>query len=208
MLRFLKTQWLNRRRLRALKSVSDAQFKALLQLAATNYRSPWRAYDYLVVDIETTGLNPQTDHMVSIGWVPISAGRIQLHGAREYRVRTSAQVSDSATIHGLRQQDIATGISVTEALQHLVVALHRHVLVVHYSGLDKQLLDNLCKDHYGVKLEVPVVDTLELSRNILKSKQLVPSDFSLPSLCERMNLTQPIQHQALSDALATACSIC
>ena len=31
--------------------------------------------DFLVVDVETTGLNPRRDHVLELGWVPVTRDR-------------------------------------------------------------------------------------------------------------------------------------
>ena len=61
---------------------------------------------FLAVDVETTGLKPERDQLVSIGWVPVNGRVIDLSGAKYY-VFAGASVGDSATIHGVTDDDVA-----------------------------------------------------------------------------------------------------
>ena len=44
-------------------------------------RRPWRAVDVAVLDLETTGLDPAYDAIVSFGVVPVTAGEVRLDRA-------------------------------------------------------------------------------------------------------------------------------
>ena len=203
MLALIKSRLLARRRARAIKKVGDPAFRKLLT-GNSDDRLSWRKHDYLAVDIETTGLDPQTDEVVSFGWVPIVNARIQTGQAVRIMVRTKVKIDDSAKVHGIRHQDMSEGIKLEAALAQLLEALQQKVLLVHYSGLDKVLLDRLCKQLYGAKLWVPLVDTLEIARHQFRHDTIEPGQLRLMALCERFGLPKVRQHDALNDALATA----
>ena len=65
--------------------------------------------DFLVVDVETTGLNPRRDHVLELGWVPVTRGEVVLDGARGTLVRppAGAVVGESAVLHGITDDDLA-----------------------------------------------------------------------------------------------------
>ena len=54
----------------------------------------------LAVDLETTGLDPQRDEILSIGMVPVDGLSIVLSGARHMVVRGARSVGQSAVVHG------------------------------------------------------------------------------------------------------------
>lgn len=68
----------------------------------------------LAVDIETTGLDPARDHVLAIGWVPVDGESIDLGGARKVVLQADAEVGQSATIHGLTDDDLAEGVGAVE----------------------------------------------------------------------------------------------
>ena len=43
---------------------------------------PFSRLDFLVVDVETTGLDPRRDHVLELGWVPVTRGEVVLDGVR------------------------------------------------------------------------------------------------------------------------------
>ena len=49
--------------------------------------TPVSQVELLALDLETTGLDPRTDHVLSLGWVPVAGGQVLLADAHEHRVR-------------------------------------------------------------------------------------------------------------------------
>ncbi|KXI24278.1 hypothetical protein [Photobacterium sanguinicancri] len=56
-----------------------------------------RLLDVIVLDFETNGLNPQVHNVLSMGWVEITNGIINLGSARHYLIRSETAITgDSA----------------------------------------------------------------------------------------------------------------
>lgn len=162
----------------------------------------------LAVDVETTGLDPDTDHLVSIGWVPVTGATIQLAGAG-YAVIKGApgfSVGSSATIHHLTDDVVAAGISADEALTRLHDALTGRMMLAHYAVLEQGFLAKLHRDVRGERIRFPVVDTFEIERRHMERMATYPrgEDLRLPRVRERYGLPAYTNHNALSDALACA----
>jgi hypothetical protein len=51
--------------------------------------TPWREASYAVVDLETTGLDPKQDEIISFAAVPIDAGRIKVGAVSTLMIRPS-----------------------------------------------------------------------------------------------------------------------
>jgi DNA polymerase-3 subunit epsilon len=68
----------------------------------------WRTARFIVVDVETTGLDPRRDEVISFAAVPVESGRVIAGQAVSGLVRPPAPLSPrSIEIHGLRAQDLA-----------------------------------------------------------------------------------------------------
>lgn len=162
--------------------------------------------EMLSLDIETTGLDPATAEMLSVGWVIIRKGRVDLNTAEFHIVRPSGGVGSSASVHGLTDTVVEAGSDSGRVLGRIVEALTGRVLLVHYAGLDKALLDRLCRQRFGVPLLVPVVDTLALERRRQERRHHVDeqSSLRLSDLRERYRLPRYSAHDSLVDAIATA----
>jgi DNA polymerase III epsilon subunit-like protein len=118
--------------------------------------------ELVCLDIETTGLDPATVDMLSIGWVLIRGGRVDLSTAESHVVKPSGGLGNSPSIHGLTDSVVDQGMSPEEAMERVIEVLTGRILVVHHAGLDKKLLDRFCRQQFGDKLLVPVIDTLAL----------------------------------------------
>lgn len=179
---------------------------AFLDTPLPNPSTAFDEAELVCLDIETTGLDAASAEMLSIGWVLIRAGRVDLGSAESYVVRPSGEVGDSATIHGLTDTVVDAGDSLASALDKTLAALSGRVLVVHHAGLDKVLLDRLCKKHYGCKLLVPVIDTMEIERLRMQRQHHLEERQSLRlgDLRRLYGLPRYAAHDCLVDAIATA----
>jgi DNA polymerase-3 subunit epsilon len=166
----------------------------------------YRRAEYLALDLETTGLTPDADHILSVGFVPIIDQRIRLREARHLLVRADAEVAQSATIHHLTDTHLEAGQPLETVLAHVLEALAARVLLVHHAPFDVGFLEAACRQCYGVPLSVRVADTLALQRQRDRHRPHEQRDgaLRLHALRHRYGLPRYPAHDALSDALATA----
>lgn len=159
----------------------------------------------LAVDVETTGLDPDRDRVVSIGWVPIDGGGIDLGGAR-YFVITGGPVGDSATVHGLTDDAVATGVSVEQAHSEFTYAVRGRMMLAHYADIERGFLARIHRQVTGERIEYPAVDTFAIERRHMERLAKYPrgEDLRLARVRERYGLPAYGNHNALSDALGCA----
>ncbi len=199
-------RWLAIKRWKAGYRSADEHYKALLGTAPPSPGTRLNEAELVCLDIETTGLDPATVDMLSIGWVLIRGGRVDLSTAESHVVKPIGDVGDSPSIHGLTDSVVDQGMSPEEAMERVLEVLTGRVLVVHHAGLDKKLLDRLCRAQFGDRLLVPVIDTLALE-NRRKSRHHHLEDtrsLRLPDLREHYNLPWYRGHDCLVDAISTA----
>ena len=199
-------RWLALKRWKAGHRSADEHYKAFLETPPPAPSCRFDEAELVCLDIETTGLDPATVDMLSIGWVLIRGGRVDLSTAESHVVKPSGDLGDSPSIHGLTDSVVDRGISPDEAMERVIAALTGRVLVVHHAGLDKRLLDRFCKLRFGDSLLVPVIDTLALE-NRRKSRQHHLEDtrsLRLPDLRTHYNLPWYRGHDCLGDAISTA----
>lgn len=163
----------------------------------------------LAVDVETTGLTPGRDQLVSVGWVPVTGRVIELSGARHFLV-AGATVGESATVHGVTDDDIAArGVDVGAILDELDAALEGRRLLAHFAQMETGFLDHAYKKARGRPRRFPaseVVDTLELERRHMERMGTYPrgEDLRLSRVRQRYGLVSYSSHNALTDAIACA----
>ena len=202
----MKERLLTLRRWNARRRGVREPLDAFLEKPIPSLRKSFRETEFVALDIETTGLDANVDEMLSVGWVVIRRGKVDLSTARSYLVRPSGEVGKSASVHGLTDTVVGEGHDSGIVLGKIVNVLSGRALLVHHAGLDKVLLDRMCRDHYGSPLLVPCVDTLalELRRHTRRHHIDEKKSLRLGDLRETYKLPRYASHDCLVDAIATA----
>lgn len=160
----------------------------------------------LAIDLETTGLDTASDRVLSVGFVAVDGPGIDLGSARNLLVAGS-EVGQSATIHGLTDDAVASGVPVGDAVEATLAALAGRVLLAHHAALELGFLSRLCQALYGAPFVCPAVDTLLLQARIVAPgfhDEPRPDDLRLWTARARFGLPKYAAHKALTDALACA----
>lgn len=167
----------------------------------------WKV-DFLAVDLETTGLNPRRDHVLAVGWVPVTGGQVLLGGAQEEVVRPPAgvDVGDSATVHGLTDDQLASAPTLADVLPALLAALHGRILLAHHAKIELEFLARAVRTAYDTRLPLTAVDTLSLQHRLMVGShgEIAPGVLRLDAARRHYGLPRYSAHRALTDAIATA----
>ena len=153
--------------------------------------------NYVVIDLEMSGLHPKNDAIIEIGAIRVRDGQI----AEEFQcfVNPGRQLTEQVmNLTGITQQMADNGIAQTDAFTRIAQFLGEDILVGHniifdYSFLKQQAVNQ------RVAFEKKAVDTLKLSRKFLT----VPEKKSLDCLCEYYGFGRESAHRALDDTKAT-----
>ena len=170
-------------------------------------QTPASELDLLAIDLETTGLNPVSNQALSVGFVPVDGPDIVLGGARHILIRADTEVGQSAVLHHLTDDMIATGAPMAEVLAEILAVLRGRVLLAHYATVEVSFLSKACECHFGAPLVVPTIDTLALQRRLLSQgfdDEPLGNDLRLWNARERYGLPTYAAHEALTDAMACA----
>lgn len=161
----------------------------------------------LAVDVETTGLDPASDHLLSIGFVPVDGDTIDLRGAGQVLVRPDAEVGQSATFHHLTDDQLAQGRPLDEALALVLRALQGRVMLAHHAGIETGFLEAACRRTWGAAPQFVSVDTLQLQHRLLSQgfdDEPAQGALRLHAARDQFGLPRYRAHDALTDALACA----
>jgi len=168
------------------------------------------------IDVETTGLDPVRDEIVSIGVVPMDTACIRSSASRYWVVRPRAELHpESVAIHAITHAQIAAAPDFGVIVDELLPALARRVVVVHCREIERRFLDVALKARLGEGIAFPVIDTMALEARLhrapppgffarLFGKKPAPVSIRLADSRERYKLPRYRAHHALTDALATA----
>lgn len=167
--------------------------------------SGWRESSFAVIDLETTGLDPSRDDVLSVGVVPVEHGRIVM-GRSYYRTVRPRVAPDATTvvIHGIRPVDAAAAEPADDVARELTALLRGRVLVAHVAEIEKAFLGRWL----GPAGYQPArfVDTDLLARLVVSRSggPLVDAHVGLGAVCAHFGLPEHRRHHALGDALTTA----
>jgi DNA polymerase-3 subunit epsilon len=178
------------------------------------FSSPrWDLPVYWALDLETGGLDPRHDPIISVGMVPIRSGVIRLGESFSTLIRPDPGRPirpESVRAHQLLAGDLRKSPPLHAVLLEVGRRLADGVLLVHNQGID---LPFLKEGHArtGVPWRKPkVVDTVDLIVKAATRRRLFrPGQEEMPSLNlsearRAQGLPDYQAHDALIDAVATA----
>ena len=158
------------------------------------------ATSFVVVDLETTGLQPGLDRIIEIGAVKVVNGEI----VDEWDATVNPGIyipAESTQIHGITTEMVKDSRAFEELAQEYVDFLGEDsVFVAHNVDFDRDFM-NIHLSRAGLKtMPNPYLCTLKLA------KQVHPNltRYGLGSLVEVFGIELPQAHRALHDARATA----
>jgi DNA polymerase-3 subunit epsilon len=176
------------------------------------FEPPWDSNIFWAVDLETGGLDPKSDPILSIGMVPIRSGSIRVGEAWTSLVRPGGFISPaSITAHHLVPADVANAPTLREALTHVDVRLRGGVLLVHQASIDVTFLKRAFTAVGMQWPRPPVVDTVDLLVKVAQRSRWL--DPGAPDIDPELNLNRSRKtlglpdygrHDALTDAISTA----
>lgn len=165
---------------------------------------------FVVVDLETTGLDPYKDKVVSIGGFRVERGSVKMGDVFNQLVNPGRDIPvESIKVHAVTPNMIEAAKPLGEVLYDFLEWLGNDIMVAHYAVFDLTFLNREMRSQFGFRLQNPVLDTVLMCRTAL----IDPDPYggrrgakrcSLGSLSERFNINVPERHTALGDALTTA----
>lgn len=153
--------------------------------------------DYVVVDLEMTGLNAKTDAILEVGAVRVRGGRqVEEYGAL---LRTEKPLADKVQeLTGITREMVQTGADPERAMAEFFDFLGADILVGQNVIFDYGFLKQWAVNH-GIAFEREAADTLKLARRFLPAEQKK----DLESLCAYYQIKRARAHRALDDARET-----
>jgi len=167
--------------------------------------------NYLVIDLELTGLNPKEDEIVSIAWLPIKNQRIYVGKGKHFINSQVSALKQSPIFHGINQQDVNQGQPLIVPLKHLMSLLKDTILVFHNAELDWAFLQKAFSSQ-GIVFSaeqyksILILDTMKIEHKRLSrlSHEISFDALNLDKCRQRYHLPDYSNHNAFTDAMATA----
>jgi DNA polymerase-3 subunit alpha (Gram-positive type) len=154
--------------------------------------------NYVVIDLEMTGLQVKQDAILEVGAARVRGGMVT--DTFSALLNTKRPLSEKVVeITGITEEMAAAGGKPEEVLRAYFAFLGEDILVGQNIIFDYSFLKQWAVNH-NFSFERSAVDTLKLARKFLPEDQKK----DLASLCSYFEVTRENAHRALDDALETA----
>ncbi|MBM3765099.1 MAG: 3'-5' exonuclease [Acidobacteria bacterium] len=162
---------------------------------------------FVVLDCETTGLDPRRDRIITIGAVTVQQDEILLDDAFEVMLELDYNRA-SVTVHGITRDETIGAMQEPAALAAFVEYLGDGVIVGHHIGHDIQCLNAALERHRMPPVENRSLDTMDLTLHCNNegafANMKMAEGVSLDGLCEMFGVAPHDRHTAGGDAFITA----
>ncbi|TPN82460.1 3'-5' exonuclease [Aquimarina algicola] len=158
---------------------------------------------FVIFDTETTGLNTQTDRILSIGAIGLTGNVIDITDSFEMYITQDTFNPETVKIHGILKQGHITKVSEKEAIQLFLEYIKDSILVAHHTRFDLTMINNAL-----ARLQLPKLKNKTLDTEILFKKTKLCNQhnqrYSLDKLCNIFNIAMHDRHTASGDAYITS----
>ncbi|GAC1365652.1 MAG: exonuclease domain-containing protein [Herpetosiphon sp.] len=150
---------------------------------------------FILLDLESTGLDPDQDRICEVAVVRLQNGR-SVHSL-EALIQTSHPIApDAYAVHKISAQMLRGAPTFAQLAPSLVETIGDGVLVAHNAAFDVCFLNAELVRAGRQPLNNVVIDTLGLARHFLNHDR-----YNLASLAQRLGVATPV-HRAMSDVQA------
>lgn len=181
----------------------SAALQAWRSLPEPDLDRPLADLRWVVVDTESSGLDPARDRLLSLGACAIRNKLLRLDETFEARLRQSRpSAEDNILLHGITAGEQLAGEEPAAALIAFLQFLQGDVPVAFHAAFDAALIGRALRAHLGVKFRRVWFDAADIVAALFS--QDVAAGRSLDDWLARFAIPCDTRHDALSDAVATA----
>ena len=202
-MRWLKTLFGNAANRVSLAPAQQATIDDWHRLPAADLSLVHEAQRYVVVDVETSGLNMKKDRLISLGAIALREGRLDFSDAFQVVLR-QAQVSTHANIliHGIGGSAQSGGVDPVEGLLAFLQYVGKSPLVAYHAFFDQSMIGKAMREYLGMELDQPWIDLAWVLPDFYSFRGDL--NVALDDWLHHFGIENILRHNAVSDAYATA----
>lgn len=191
--------WLDRR-LSGPTDYHDTQHLSAPKTPAGQHLSDLRL---IVLDLETTGLNPAKDEVIAIGAVTIDRHVIPLDDQFDLVLkRPELDISETVLIHGIGPEALVRGHETEDALLHLLEWMNGDPILAFHSDFDQRFLEKALKQSLGYTQPHTWMNVADMMPAFFPNAQT--GGRQLDNWADYFYLEVSKRHHAAADAMVTA----
>jgi DNA polymerase-3 subunit alpha (Gram-positive type) len=155
--------------------------------------------EFVVFDIETTGLSKEHDRITEIGAVKVINGKVT--DSFSTFVNPEIPIPEGITkLTGITNEMVEDAEPIEKVLPKFIEFFSDSVLVAHNAGFDTGFISKAMERMGLGELQNTYVDTLELAKSLLPKLK----KYKLDIVCDALGIDLRGHHRAVNDADATA----
>lgn len=157
-----------------------------------------RSLKFCVIDLETTGGNPDSEKIIEIGMVKIENRKISED--RSFLINPLKEIPDFVQkLTGIKKSDVEHAPKIEEVIDEIITFIGDTILVAHNTSFDIPFLNGVLK-----RLQRPTLDNKVICTNIM-TKYMIPDIMSsnLNYMSSIFKIPHSQAHRAIEDARAT-----
>jgi DNA helicase-2/ATP-dependent DNA helicase PcrA len=153
--------------------------------------------DYVVLDTETTGIDPHTDEVIEVGAIRVRCG--EMTDSFQALIQPTGTVGDSQSVHGISDAQLAEeGRDPAEVFAELQAFIGDTPIAGHNLRFDIRMLTSHSA-RLGTPMALPIhFDSLRYARRLLKM-----DSYRLGDLATALDLEVEPTHRAIDDVKTT-----
>lgn len=167
---------------------------------AKKYASGKSTNIYVVVDIETSGLDYKTDKIIEIGAVKTNS-KGEILDDFSYIIKQDIKLNkEIVNLTGINEEDLADGKDEKEALEELIKFIDNYKLIGYNFSFDLKFLNNSLKQNGIQEIRNQFYDLMDY----VKKENLFMKNYKLQTALNKYGIGHTQKHRALDDARITA----
>lgn len=172
-------------------------------LPRTDLTEPHLTTRYVVLDVESSGLDMKRDRLISIGAVAVDGGQLDFADAFQVVLRQE-QVSsrENILIHGIGGSAQSEGTEPVEALLSFLGYIGNSPLIAYHAFFDQSMIDKALFEYLGFKLGQTWIDLAWVLPDLFQFR--TDGRVALDDWLQHFDIENIVRHNAVSDAYATA----
>lgn len=154
--------------------------------------------NFCVIDLETTGGNPDSEKIIEIGMVKIENRKMTEE--RSFLINPEKDIPDFVQkLTGIKKADVEHAPKIHEVIDEIIQFVGDSILVAHNTSFDIPFLNGVLK-----KLQMPTLENKVICTNIM-TKYMIPDIMSsnLNYMSSIFGISHSQAHRAIEDARAT-----
>ncbi|MDP4152092.1 MAG: exonuclease domain-containing protein [Bacillota bacterium] len=154
--------------------------------------------NYVVLDLETTGLDPSYDDIIEVAALRIENNEIV--GQYQSLVNPGYKISEFiSNLTGITNEMLSKAPHIQDVLKQFIDFIGDSIVVGHNANFDINFLYDNCSRNFDMLFKNNFIDTMRLSRRLFKKE----THHRLSDLVMRFGIGPTIEHRALNDAHQT-----